>query len=137
MAYMPRIIIQTANRGCGWYKEWYLVTPLAFLSFQSTSVFLSAYLEAYGYSQTYFRKTVTLSMDLRPSNLPVAAVIRFKIQLLKQILVPACRHHVLAKNWCHVLDLQGKFPACYLGVKKLPHGRRPRVPWHPTPAGAW
>lgn len=118
MAYLPRIIIQTINRGHGWHKEWYLVTPLAFLSSQPTSVFLSAYLETCGYSQTYFRKTVTLSMDLKAINLLVAAMIRFKINLLKQILVPTCQHHVLTNNWClSYLDLQGNFPACYLGVK--------------------
>lgn len=104
MAYLPRIIIQTTNRGRGWHKEQYLVTPLALLSFQPTSVFLSAYLETYGYSQIYFRKIVTLSMDLRAINLLVAAMIRFKNNLLRQILVLTRQHHVLANNWCHVLS---------------------------------
>lgn len=77
-----------------------------------------------------------LSMDLRAINLLVAAMIRFKINFLKQILVPTHHHHVLANNWWSYLDLQGKFPACYLGVKELPHGRRSGVPWPATAAGA-
>ena len=80
-----------------------MATPLALLSFQPNSVFLSAYLEACGYSQTYFRITVTLSMDLRVISLLVAAMISFKINLLRQILVSTHQHHVVASSWCHVL----------------------------------
>lgn len=78
------------DRGPGWNKAWHLVTQLAFLSFQLTSVFLSAYLNVCGYSQAYFRKTVALSMGLRAINLLDAEKTRFEINLLKHIFAPTC-----------------------------------------------
>lgn len=91
------------DSGYGWNKAWYLVTQLAFLSFQLTSVFLSAYLNACGYSQAYFRKTVALSMSLDAINLLDAEKTRFQINLLQHTFVPTCQRYVLAKSWCHVL----------------------------------
>lgn len=91
------------NRGPGWNKAWYLVTQLAFLSFQFTSVLPSAYLSVCGYSQAYFRKTVALSMGLRTIDLLDVEKIRFIINFLKHIFVPTCERYVLAKSWCHVL----------------------------------
>lgn len=136
MVYLPSIIIQTTNGGCGWHKKWYLVTSLIFISFQATSVFLSAFLEACGYSQTYFRKTVTLSMDLRAINLLVAAIMKFKIHLIKQIPVPTCQHYILAINWRHVSSRSPRQISRMLFRSEGIAMQEARVPWLPTTAGA-
>lgn len=74
------------------------MTAPALPPFWLTSVFLSDYLEARDHSQTHFRKTVTLSMDLRAVNLLVAAMTVYRINLIKQILVPTWQLCVLANN---------------------------------------
>lgn len=42
-------------------------------------------------------------MGLRAVHLLDAEMMRFKINLLKHVLVPRCQYYVLAKSWCHVL----------------------------------